>query len=384
MTEPKPKYIRKRCAHNRYTFQCKDCKGSCICTHGKQKSACKECGKDYFCEHGRTKYACVECDGKSICEHKKRRTRCIECGGGNICVHKKIRSRCAECGGTSLCKHNIRKEYCIECGGNSICEHKLRRSRCMDCNGSEICEHKNNKYTCVECHGNNICEHERLRYQCVDCKGGRICIHNRRKCMCIQCTPSCACQYCHFVYVGSSRYKPYCFPCYCVLHPNEEIPRRYRLKEHYVGDAIQKEFGESMTLVFNKTVEGGCSKRRPDIRMDFGSHCVMIEIDENRHLNYSCEEKRMVDLYEDVGFRKCVFLRFNPDGYRIGAKRYSTPFSFTVTGAMVVEETEMTRRMEELLQRVRYFKAHEPADMLTMEYLFYGDREEEEEEEGQG
>jgi hypothetical protein len=122
-----------------------------------------------------------------------------------------------------------------------------------------------------------------------------------------------------------------------------------------VGDAIQKEFGESMTLVFNKTVEGGCSKRRPDIHMDFGSHCVMIEIDENRHLNYSCEEKRMVDLYEDVGFRKCVFLRFNPDGYCEAGTRYTTPFSFTAACVMVVEETEMKRRMEELIQRVHYF-----------------------------
>lgn len=109
--------------------------------------------------------------------------------------------------------------------------------------------------------------------------------------------------------------------------------------------------------------------------MDFGTHCVMIEIDENRHLNYSCEEKRMVDLYEDVGFRKCVFLRFNPDGYREAGTRYTTPFSFTAAGAMVVEEIEMKRRMEELIQRVHHFKGCEPTEMLTIEYLFYGDEE---------
>ena len=196
-----------------------------------------------------------------------------------------------------------------------------------------------------------------------------------KKNQCIQCTPSCACQHCQFVYVGNSRYSPYCFPCYCVLHPNEEIPRRYRLKEHYVGDAIKKEFGEDITIQFNKTVEGGCSKRRPDIRLDFGSHCIMIEIDENRHLNYSCEEKRMVDLYEDVGFRKCVFLRFNPDGYREEGKTYKTPFQFTTTGIMVVNEIEMKRRMKELLQRIHYFKSSEPNEQLTIEYLFYGDKE---------
>jgi hypothetical protein len=49
----------------------------------------------------------------------------------------------------------------------------------------------------------------------------------------------------------------------------------------------------------------------------------------------------------------------------------------------VIEESEMKRRLDELLQRVRYFKSHEPAEMLTMEYLFYGDREENEEECGE-
>jgi hypothetical protein len=33
----KPKYVRKKCEHNRYKFQCKDCKGSSICEHGNQK-----------------------------------------------------------------------------------------------------------------------------------------------------------------------------------------------------------------------------------------------------------------------------------------------------------------------------------------------------------
>jgi hypothetical protein len=82
------------------------------------------------------------------------------------------------------------------------------------------------------------------------------------------------------------------------------------LKEHYVRDALQAHFGEELTMICNKQVEGGCSKRRPDIFIDCGSHCLIIEVDEHRHVNYSCEEKRMVELYEDIGFRKIVFIRF--------------------------------------------------------------------------
>ncbi len=31
MTEPKPKYIRKKCEHDKYSFQCKECNGISVC-----------------------------------------------------------------------------------------------------------------------------------------------------------------------------------------------------------------------------------------------------------------------------------------------------------------------------------------------------------------
>jgi hypothetical protein len=100
-----------------------------------------------------------------------------------------------------------------------------------------------------------------------------------------------------------------------VLHPDEEIPRRFRLKEHMIVDAIKERHGSTLTIICDKKIEGGCSRRRPDLFIDLGSHCIIIEVDENQHRQYECEEKRMIDLYEDTGFRKMVFLRFNPDSY---------------------------------------------------------------------
>lgn len=35
MTEPKPKYVRKKCDHGKYSFQCKDYNGSSYCIHKK-------------------------------------------------------------------------------------------------------------------------------------------------------------------------------------------------------------------------------------------------------------------------------------------------------------------------------------------------------------
>lgn len=373
MAEEKPKYTRKKCEHNKYSFQCKECKGASICEHQKYKSICKLCNGISLCCHQRIKQHCIECHGASICEHNRRRSRCIDCKGGSICEHNKLKSRCIDCDGSELCEHKIRKERCIECQGSSICIHKIRKSRCVECNGNEICIHKNNKSCCVECHGKNICEHNKLHYQCVDCDGKNICEHKTRKSACITCTPSIACQHCKFVSIIGSKWKPYCFRCYCILHPDAIIPRKYKLKEHHVTDALKEHFKEEITMVFDKRVEGGCSKRRPDIMIDFGSHCLMIEIDENKHTNYSCEEKRMVELYEDIGFRKIIFLRFNPDGYTLENKKYPSPFKYTSSGILQLHEAEMNRRMTELIKEIEIHKVNEPLQQLSVYYLFYGD-----------
>ena len=391
MTEPKSKYIRKKCEHDKYSFQCKECNGISICIHKKQKHTCKECGGKGICPHQKIKSNCVECKGGSICEHNKRRSRCIECKGGSTCTHQRLKSRCVECDGNSICIHKIRKEHCIDCKGSAICLHQMRRSRCKECKGSELCIHSNYKSICVECKGSNVCEHNKLYYQCVECKGHLICEHNKRKSICsecdgsymcshekqknqcITCTPSSGCQHCHTISIVGSKWKPYCFRCYCVLNPDAIIPRKYKLKEHHVVDALKAHFKEQITMIFDKAIEGGCSKKRPDVSIDFGSHYLMIEIDENRHVNYSCEEKRIVELYEDVGFRKIIFLRFNPDRYKEGTHKYTSPFKYTRSGILQLDETEFNRRIEQLLLRINIHRITEPLEQITIEYLFYGD-----------
>lgn len=373
MSEEKPKYVRKRCEHGKYSFQCKECKGVSICEHGKQKYTCKECGGKGICIHGTVKYRCKECDGSGICEHNKRRSRCVDCKGGSICEHNKIKSRCKDCGGSEMCEHGRRTYECVECDGNGICEHGLRRVRCIECYGSEICEHENNKYTCVECHGKHICEHNKLKYQCVECKGARICEHDTRKNICIICSPETACQYCQSVSIISSNYKPYCFRCFCVLNPDYEIPKKFKLKEHYVRDALIEHFKDSITMTFDKIIKEGCSRRRPDVSMDFGSHCLIIEIDENKHTNYSCEQKRMLEIYEDVRFRKIVFIRFNPDSYSIDNKNYISPFKYTKTGIININKKEMERRVEILIDRIEHYRVSEPLNDFTIDFMFYGD-----------
>ena len=281
------------------------------------------------------------------------------------------------------CKHGKQKYFCKDCGGKGYCEHNRNKKDCVLCKGCMICSHGKRKRTCIECKGSSICSHGTRKSICIQCKGSSICQHDKIKNDCIICTPDNGCQHCHSIFIKHSRWKPYCFRCYCVLNPNAIIPRQFKLKEHYVMDALKENYKDTLTMTFDKTIEGGCSKHRPDLFIDFGTHCLIIEIDENQHTNYICEQKRMIALYEDInsvtsstedssniGFRKVVFIRFNPDGYKEGSQKYKSPFEYTPTGMIRINKEEMIRRIARLVEQIDAVN-EEPIEPLTIHYLFF-------------
>jgi hypothetical protein len=305
------------------------------------------------------------------CEHGKQKYFCKDCGGKGWCIHDKLKHNCNECS-ISFCNHGKEKYYCKDCGGKGWCEHNKIKKDCITCKGSSICEHNKRKRTCIDCKGSLICLHNTRKSICRICIGSSICIHTKIKDDCIICTPKNGCQLCHHIFIKHSRWKPYCFRCYCVLNPDVKIPRQFKLKEHYVMDALKAHYKDTLTMAFDKTIEGGCSKKRPDLFIDFGSHCLIIEVDENRHVNYVCERKRMISLYEDLGFRKVIFLRFNPDGYTEQSVKHISPFGYTPTGMIKINTEEMSRRIEILITKIEEYRK-EPDDILTILHLFYGD-----------
>ena len=375
----KPKYIRKKCEHNKYSFQCKDCKGSSICKHNKSKYVCKECNGLSICEHARIRQNCIECKGASICDHNKRRTRCKECGGGSICSHNKIKSRCVLCEGSEMCSHNRRREYCTECDGNQICPHKIRKDRCIDCGGSQICGHEKERANCVECHGHNICEHDKIRYQCVDCEGGRICPHKKRKSHCKQCDGSALCKSEWCETTGNAKYEGHCLNCFIHLFPDKPNSKNYKTKEKAVVDYILEQFPlEKYSWITDKRVKDGCSKRRPDLLLDLGYQVIIIEVDEHQHNDYdcTCENKRLMELSQDVYHRPIVFIRFNPDEYVDKSKKVTSCWGVNKLGICALKKTklkEWVTRLETLKNQIEYWSTPENMTDKTIQIiqLFY-------------
>ncbi len=291
--------IKSMCIHSKQKNLCKECKGASICEHNKIRSNCKECGGGSICEHEKIRSYCKECKGASICEHNKRRTECKECGGGSICEHKKIKINCKECKGSQICIHEKQKNICKDCKGSSICEHNKIKYRCKDCGGSQLCEHNIEKYRCKECKGASICE------------------HNKNKLSCIICNPKKSCIECKSIYSDKRSYcHPLCQACFCNKYPDHEKSTLYKIKERYLRDELRLIFPDNkIDMIFDKIIDDGCSRRKPDILIDLLTYSIIIECDENQHKNYTCENKRTMELFQDLGNRPIIFIRFNPDSY---------------------------------------------------------------------
>lgn len=294
----------------------------------------------------------------AICIHNRRKVQCVECGGTGICEHKKRRARCKECGGSELCEHGCEKNNCVTCGGASICEHGKRRRRCVDCKGAAICEHSKNRQNCLDCGGNLYCEHDKYKSRCKICGGSQLCK-----------APLCETR-------GIKKYNGYCLPCCIHLCPEIEISRNFKTKENAVVSHVLETYSD-FGWVADKTVQDGCSKRRPDLLLELGSHVIVVEIDENKHNSYdcSCQNKRLMEISQDVGHRPVIFIRFNPDAYTDQhGNKITSCWRINGYGVLQIAKSkreEWDKRMGALLQHIEYWIQNVPTKTVEIIELFY-------------
>jgi hypothetical protein len=119
----------------------------------------------------------------------------------------------------------------------------------------------------------------------------------------------------------TEKYDGYCLYCYINLFPDKPVTRNYKTKEYSVVECVKEKY-PNLSWISDKTIKDGCSKRRPDLLLDLGYQVLIIEIDENQHIDYdcSCENKRIMELSQDLNHRPIIFIRFNPDDYLIKDK----------------------------------------------------------------
>jgi hypothetical protein len=87
-------------------------------------------------------------------------------------------------------------------------------------------------------------------------------------------------------------------------------PKEERIKDVLLANNIE-------FVSHDKTIEYACSKKRPDFIIDRPLFTLILEVDENQHMQYvdECESSRMILIHKDFGGTPVVFIRYNPDKY---------------------------------------------------------------------
>jgi hypothetical protein len=326
------------------------------CQHNKLKNYCVLCGGINICEHNQRRSFCYHCNIALFCEHRTLKKWCKKCYAVAICKHDILESKCKDCR-PDYCQHRIRRSYCLQCGPNA-CEHKKLIKDCKECNSSAFCQHGVRKYYCIDCSGQGTCEHKKLKKDCKLCGGSRFCR-----------SPYCETS-------GNKKYDNYCLFCYVHLYPDKPNVRNYKTKETEVVGRIKTAFPD-FTWITDRKVQDGCSRRRPDLLLDMGSHIIIVEIDENRHNDYdcSCEHKRLMELSQDLQHRPIIFIRFNPDSYtNQDGLLVTSCWRSNKMGVMQIMKSKIVEwetRINSLKDQIQYWVDNPTEKMVEIVELFY-------------
>lgn len=179
--------------------------------------------------------------------------------------------------------------------------------------------------------------------------------------------------------VSNKKFRGYCLPCFAELFPTEPVSRNYKTKERLVIAEIRKLLQSSyphLLVTYDKRLQGGCSKRKPDAFIDPLTHMVVCECDEEQHdtKEYcNCENKRMMQLMEDGGLRPIVFIRLNPDSFTDSkGVKHPSCFKITKTGVLSIRnKKDWETRLDVFIKRLEFHLDNIPTQEVQVEHLYY-------------
>jgi hypothetical protein len=157
----------------------------------------------------------------------------------------------------------------------------------------------------------------------------------------------------------TDKYEGYCMFCFMNMFPDKPVSRNYKTKEYAVVEYVKNNYSQ-FEWKEDRKIQDGCSRRRPDLLLDLGYQILIIEIDENQHIDYecSCENKRIMELSQDVSHRPIVFIRFNPDEYEKNEKTVTSCWVTNKNGICVIKKSkkeEWNERLNALKNQIDYW-----------------------------
>jgi hypothetical protein len=331
---------------------------------------------------------CIVCNKTRPCfglKDTKELTHCKKCKTTDMINLVSI--KCIKCKNliASFNYKNIKKaKYCYSCKEEDMVN--VTANMCKACNivranfglkGTTMATH------CYSCHDKNTMINLYMK-KCIVCNktspsygiiGSNIRTHCsicREENMINIVSPRCKEYMCDII-ISNDKYDGYCLRCYIYNNPNGKVCRNYKTKEKSVVDYICNNFSE-YKITTDKVILGGCSNRRPDILIDLNTHVIIIEIDEDQHITYDneCENKRLMEISQDLGHPHIIFIRFNPDKYMINDEIIKSCWYINKKGICVIKDKkEWDIRLMCLKNIVQYWLNNIPDKHITLVHLFY-------------
>lgn len=238
---------------------------------------------------------------------------------------------------------------------------------------------------CEKCHKNPIFNKIGFKngIRCIDHKDDDMIDIRHKRCK----TPLCLTR-------ANKKFDMHCFYCFVNLFPNDERVRNYKTKEKAVADFIKLTYPD-LNWIEDKIIKNGCSRRRPDLLLDTlydaehamtaastnttesNDQIIIIEIDENEHSYYEtiCENRRLMELSQDLNHRPLVVIKFNPDKYKKNGKNIPSCWEIDKTTSLSVirksKKIEWEFRLNELKKEIDKWIFNKTDKMLKIIKLFY-------------
>ena len=176
--------------------------------------------------------------------------------------------------------------------------------------------------------------------------------------------------------ISTDIYDGYCSCCFQFFFPDDKRTINYKIKEKEVVNHIKQQF--DINLVHDKIIDDGCSKRRPDVFIDLFTHVIIVEIDESGHKDYdtTCENKRLMELSQDIDHRPLVMIRFNPDSYiKADGTKIQSCWKNTKAGMNLVEKNlpDWHHRLDTSDEEINHWLINIPEKTIESKWLFYSE-----------
>jgi len=343
--------------NNEMTF-CKNHKIENMKYYDYRKCKCnKNCSFNYPTE--KKPLYCGDCKLEGMVDVKNK--KCITCNKKQPFINypnEKIPLYCGDCKLEGMVDINHKK--CITCNKKiPVFNYPNEKNAlyCGDCKLEGMIDIKNKK--CITCDGKRPVfnyPNEKTPLYCGDCKKDNMIDINHPKCKANDKT------LCNSR--GNKKYKGYCSRCYQYLFPKDPLTYQIRskTKEIAVRDFINDNYNGFCHDKPLYTAQCDCSiRRRIDHRILINNTLLCIETDENQHKSYDekDEEIRYDDLYNAFS-GKWIFIRFNPDVYKINGKKKHTSIS-----------TRLTQLKKEIDKQIKRIENEENIDLLEVIKMYY-------------